>query len=196
MSSISIEVNGRSIATISLAGMEVVDVSVHGALDREQKATLSAMGGNYSEGGCGHLIWIDDRRLLPGEVLSVRLNEACDIATRGKTIAELYPDEDPSIKPDFSISDEMATEIRARPRLHEGFIVQAETSLGQQEKATSDDLNTDFTFSVLWNRFRPDQVRVRLATYCLDDVLARTGGTEYLKTALSIGDNVTFLVLQ
>jgi hypothetical protein len=196
MSSISIEVNGRGIATISLAGIEVVDVFVHGALDREQKAILSAMGGNYSEGGCGHLIWIADRCLLPGEVLSVRFNEACDTATPGKTIDELYPDEEPSTKSDFSISDEMAAEIRARPRLHERFIVQVETSLAQQAKATSDDLNTDFTFSFLWNRFQPDQVRVRLATYCLDDVLARTGGTEHLKNTLSIGDDVTFLVLQ
>lgn len=196
MSCISIEVNGRGIATISLAGMDVVDVSVHGALDREQKAILSAMGGNYSEGGCGHLIWIAERGLLPGDVLSVRLSEGCDIATQGKTIAELYPDEEPSTKSDFSINDEIAEEIRARPRLHEGFVVQVETSLAQEAKATSDDLNTDFTFSFLWDRFRPDQVRVRLATYCLEDVLARTGGTEHLKTTLTIGDNAIFSVLQ
>lgn len=196
MASITIEVNGRDIATISLAEMEVVDVSVHGALDREQKAMLSAMGGNYSEGGCGHLIWIADRSLLPGEVLSVRFNETCDIATQGKTIDELYPDEEPSTEADFAISDVMAAEIRARPRLHEGFIVQVETSLAQQAQATSDDRNTDFNFSFLWNRFQPDQVRVRLATYCLDDVLARTGGKEQLNSTLSVGDKVEFLMLQ
>lgn len=89
MSSISVEVNGRGIATISLAGMDVVNVSVHGALDSEQKALLSAMGGDYSEGGCGHLIWIAEHGLLPGEVVSVRLIEECCTATQGKTIAEL-----------------------------------------------------------------------------------------------------------
>jgi hypothetical protein len=193
---ISIEVNGRCIATIDLAGMDVVNVSVHGALDREQKAILSATGGNYAEGGCGHLIWIAERGLLPGDVLRVMLSEAGDIATRGKTIAELYPDEESSTKPDFSISDKMAEEIRARPRLHEGFVVQVETSLAQEATATSDDLNTDFTFSFFWDRFRSNQVRVRLATYCLDDVLARTGGTEHLKNTLSIGDDVRFSVLQ
>ena len=50
MSSISIEVDGIGIATIGLAGMDVVDVSVHGSLDREQKATLSAMGGELFRG--------------------------------------------------------------------------------------------------------------------------------------------------
>jgi hypothetical protein len=191
-----IAANGRGIATISLASMEVVDVSVHGALDREQKAMLSAMGGNYAEGGGGHLIWIAEHCLLPGEAISVSLSEACDFVTAGKTIDELYPDEEPLTDFDFSISDEMAEDIRARPRLHEGFVVQVETSLAQVANATSDDLATDFTFSVLWDRYRPDQVRVRLATYCLDDVLARTGGKEHLKSILSIGDKVTFTLLQ
>lgn len=196
MSCISIEVNGRGIATVKLAGMDLVDVSVHGALDREQKAILSAMGGNYSEGGCGHLIWIADHNLLPGEVVGVSLIASCDFATQGKTIAELYPGEEPSTRTDFSISDEMAEEIRARPRLHEGFVVQVQTSLAEVASATSDELNTDFSFSVLWDRFRPDQVRVRLATYCLDDVLAKTGGNEHLKNILSSGDHVTFSLLQ
>lgn len=53
MPSISIEVNGIGIATISLAGMDVVDVSVHGSLDREQKATLSAMGGTIPRAAAG-----------------------------------------------------------------------------------------------------------------------------------------------
>lgn len=196
MPSISIEVNGIRIATISLTGMQVVDVSVHGGLDCEQKARLSAMGGNYADGGCGHLIWIAERGLLPREVLHVRLNETCDIADQGKTIAELYPDEEPSTRSDFTISDEMAAEIRARPRLHEGFIVQVETSLAQQAKAASDDLNTDFTFGLLWDSFRPNQARVRLATYCLDDVLARTGGTKHLQTTLSLGDSASFSLVK
>jgi len=196
MSCIVIEVNGRGIATISLAGMGVVDVSVHGALDREQKAMLSAMGGDYSEGGAGHLIWIAEHGLLPGEVVGVSLSKACDFATIGKTIDELYPDAEPFVNTDFSISDDMAREIRARPRLHEAFAVQVDTSLAQVANATSDDFNTDFTFNVLWNRFQPDQIRVRLATYCLDDVLARTGGKEHLKNILFVEDKVTFTLVQ
>lgn len=196
VSSISIEVNGVGIATISLAGMDVVDVSVFGGLDREQKAMLSAMGGNYSEGGCGHLIWIAERGLLPGELLSVRLNETCGIATPGKTIAELYPEAEASTRSDFSVSADMAAEIRARPRLHEGFKVQVETSRAQQACARSDELNTCFTFGILWDRFRPDQLCVRLASYCLDDVVARTGGNAHLETTLSMGDSVSFSVLE
>jgi len=196
MHSMAIELNGERIATIGLAGMDVIDVSVHGALDHEQKAVLDAMGGNYGEGGCGHLIWVEERSVLPGDIVKVSLLEHADRTDRGKTIAEFYPDEAPSTQTDFSISDAMAAELRARPRLHEGFIVQAETSSGQRATAASDARHTDFTFGLLWNRFNPDRARLRMSTYCLDDVLARTGGTEHLQTTLSFGEHASFSLLR
>jgi hypothetical protein len=150
------------------------------------------MGGNYEEGGCGHLIWVAEQSLLPGEVLSVRLDESSDISDPGKTIDELYPDDEPSTQTDFTINDEMAAEIRARPRLHKEFVVRGETSLGQQATVTSNDLNTSFTFRVLWDFTRPSRARVRLTTHCFDDVLARRGGTEHLLAELSFGDSASF----
>jgi hypothetical protein len=196
MPGISVEVNGTRIATISLAGQEVVDVSVSGSLERQPKAMLHAGGNHRVEDGYGYLIWIDERALLPGDVLRVSLDESCGIADQGKTIDELYPDEEPCTRTDFTIDENMAAELRARPRLHEAFLVQAETSSGQQATAASDDLNTDFSFSLLWDSSRPNQARVRLATHCLDDVLARTGGTTHLKTMLSVGDSASFVLAQ
>jgi hypothetical protein len=134
--------------------------------------------------------------MLPGDVVKVTLNEACDIADQGKTIAELYPDEELPPGSDFTISDEMAAELRARPRVHDDFIVQVETSFVQQVRAASDDLNTDFTFGLLWDSFCPNQARVRLTTYCLNDVLTRTGGTRHLQTTLSLGDSASFLLVK
>lgn len=184
---------------IDLTGMDMVDVSVHGALDSTQKATLEAWGGNYAVGGSGHLIWIAERALLPSEVLTVKLSDKydkCDIADQGKTIAELYPDDEPCTISDFSIDDQRAAEIRARPRLHEDFIVQAETSSAKQVTAASDERNTDFTFNILWHNLWPTQARVRLATYCLTDVLARTAGTEHLQTMLCSNDSASFVLLR
>jgi hypothetical protein len=194
MPCISVELNGTRIATISLAGREVVDVSVHGALDRDPKATLNAGGNHLVEGGYGNLIWIAEQALLPGDVVRVSLDESCSIADQGKTIDELYPDEEPSTRPDFTIDEDMAAQARSRPRLHEAFLVQAKTSSGELASAASDDLNTDFSFSLLWDSFHPNQARVRLATYCLDDVLARTGGTTHLKTMLAVGDSASFVL--
>jgi len=192
MPGITIELNGTHVATIDLARMEVVDVSVHGALDQNPKASLHAMGGNYSEGGCGHLIWVADQSLLPGETLSVKLTDECCISDKGRTIQELYPDDELSTQTDFTINDEMAAEIRARPRLHEAFSVQVETSNGQNAAALSNELNTSFSFGVLWNFIRPTEVRVRLNTHCLDDVLARKVGTNHLEGVLSFGDSASF----
>lgn len=192
MPGLAIELNGTHVSTINLSGMDVVDVSVHGALDRNPRAALDAMGGNYADGGCGHLIWVTEKSLSPGEVLSVKLIEACDITDQGRTIQEVFPDDEPCTQTDFTINDEMASEIRARPRLHEAFSVYVETSHGQQASAMSDDGNTSFTFRVLWDYTRPTQARVHLTTHCLDDVLARKVGHSHLEGVLSFGDSASF----
>jgi len=129
-------------------------------------------------------------------VVNVGLDASTDVGDHGRTIAELLPDAEPSTRTDFTISDEMAAELRARPRLHEWFIVQAGTSAGQQAAAASDGLNTDCSFNVLWDSFQPHQARVRMATYCLDNVLARHGHTEHLQTTLAFGESASFTLVQ
>jgi hypothetical protein len=196
MPSLAIDVNGTRIATIGLAGMQLVNVHVHGGLDGEQKAVLDAHGGNYAAGGCGHFIWVEEHALLPGDVVSVSLDASGDSGDRGRTIDELFPGAEPSTRTDFTISDEMATELRARPRLHERFVVEAGTSAGGQAQAASDDLNTDFGFLVGWNSFQPHQARVSLRTHCLDDVLARRGGSDHLRTTLALGESASFTLVE
>jgi hypothetical protein len=196
MPSIVVEVDGARIATINLDGMQVVDVSVHGGLDGENKATLSATGGNYADGACGHVIWIAERPLQAGEVVVVTLDENCDLADHGQTMNELYPDEAPRTRTDFTISDEMAAEIRARPQLHDRFIVQAETSSGERVTALSDELNTNFRFGLLWDWLHPDRARTWLTTYCFEDVLARTGRAKHLETSLVLGEHASFSLVR
>jgi hypothetical protein len=196
MPGFSIEINGMRVATIDLAGLEVVDVSVHGALDRLPKARLDASGGRYTASDSGHWIWVAEHALLPGDVLRVTLHEQCDSADPGKTIAELYPDEAPCTVTDFSITDQMAAEIRALPRLHDQFSVRAETSSGQQARAASNDGNTDFSFGLLWDHFHPSQARVQLSTYCFDDVLKRTGGTKNLQTTIGLEECASFVLVR
>lgn len=195
MPGITIELNGNRIATIDLAGMQVADVSVRGGLDREQKAVLDAMGGNVDAGGCGSLIWVADRPVPPGEVLRVSLADSRGTADRGRTIEELYPDEPPSTRTDFTISDEMAAAIRARPQRHEGFTVRAATSSGDQAQAASGERHTDFSFGVFWDSYHPGQARIRLRTHCLDDVLARSGGTAHLDATIATGGSASFVLV-
>lgn len=196
MPSILIEVNGSRVTTIDLAGMQVVDVAIHGGLDGENKATLSAMGGNYADGACGHLIWIDQHALLPGHVVCFKLQEDCANADRGQTLEELYPNEEATTNTDFTISDAMDAELRARPRLHDEFIAQVETSSGERITAVSDNLNTNFRFGLLWDWLHPDRARMRLATYCFDDVIAGRGGQEHVETLLAHGEQVSFSLIR
>lgn len=193
MPCLSVELDGSRLAMISLAGMDVVDVSVHGALDCNPKATLHAMGGNTSAGGSGSLIWVPEQALLAGQVVRVTLLEACEQPDRGRTMEELFPDDEPCTQTDFTIDDTMAAQLRARPQLHQAFAVQAGTSQGQQA-AVSDPRNTSFTFRVVWDFTGPDQARVRLTTHCLDDVLARRAGSTHLEAVLALGDSTSFVL--
>jgi hypothetical protein len=195
MPHIAVNVNNVRIATINLASTRLMNVSVHGALDRPLKAAVDAMGGNYDEGGCGHLTWLMEHPLKPGDIVRVHLNHGDATGDAGKTFEEMFPDETPSAQTDFSISDTMAAEIRARPRLHAAFEVQASTSAGQYATATSDERHTDFRFSVLWDHFQPDQARIHLATHCLDHVLARMAGTTHLQTTIQAGESATFSLI-
>lgn len=196
MPHIAVDMNDGRIATIDLSGLQVANVSVHGALDREPKAVLDAMGGNYQEGGCGHLVWVVERSLSPGDVVRVSLHAGDAVCDPGKTLAQLYPDDTPCTQTDFSITDAMADELRARPQRHAAFTVGVSTSSGQQAGATSDERNTAFTFSLLWDHFSPDRARILLATNCLDDVLARRSGTEHLVTTIPSGETASFTLVR
>jgi hypothetical protein len=195
MTGMTVELDGIRLTTINMAELQFVDVSVHGALDQNPKARLSANGGNYSDGGCGHLIWIPEDTVRAGKVVKVTLTDSCSIADKGKTVQELFPDDPVSTRTDFSINDELAAELRARPLLHEEFTVRAETSDGQYSIATSDEKNTNFTFGILWDWARPAQARVRFRTHCLEDVLARRLGASHLDATISIGDSASFTLI-
>ena len=195
MACLRVELDGACVTTINLSEMGVVHVSVYGALDINPKAVLNADGGGHAQGGPGFLIWIPELTVQAGAVVKVTLHEACDNADQGKTIGELYPDHEPSTQTDFTINDKMAAEIRARPRLHQAFTVQAATSRGQQAMAASDINNTSFTFAVVWDHTRPGQARVHLSTNCLDDVLARRNGTSHLQAILSYADSASFVLI-
>lgn len=195
MAGITVEFDGTKLTTIELDKLEVVDVSVHGALDQNPKARLSAFGGNYSHGGGGHLIWISESSVPEGKVLTVRFTDSCGISDKGRTIQELFPDDISCKQIDFTINSEMAAELRSRPRLYEKFTVSAESSHGAHSTVASDDRNTDFTFNILWDWTRQNQARLRFATYCLDDVLARREGTVHIKATISFDESASFTLV-
>jgi hypothetical protein len=183
------------VATINMARLEVFHVSAHGALDQDPKATLDAMGGQFSDNETSSFwIWISELVLQPEQVVKVCFVDRCGAGESGKTADELFPDEVPSKQTDFTMTPELAEEIRARPRLHKDFTVLVETSQGHRAIATSDELNTSFSFGVLWNWTEPDMARVSLGTHCLDDVIAKRSGRMHLESTFSFGDSATFML--
>ena len=196
MPGITVDLNGTRIAAIDLAALHVMTVSVHGALDSEDLATLDASGGAFGNGGSGYRIWIDQRPLHAGDTVRVTFSRRGDGADPGHTIAQRYPDEAPCTRTDFTPDAQMAAELLARPRLREAFLVQAWTSSGQQASAASDERHTRFQFHVAWNWAEADQVRVALSTCGLDHVLARAGAAQHLQTTLTPGASAVFTLVR
>lgn len=194
MPCLSIELDDVPIATINCSGMEIVAISIEGALDINPKATVDATGGNFAADGCGYLIWVSEKPLPAGEVLRVTLNELCEKADEGKTIAALFPEAAPCTQTDFTITREMAEEIRARPRLHESFAVQVDTSTGFHAVATSNSERSNFSLKVGWDFTRPNQARVYLHSWGLEDAQARRAGAVHMEAVLSVGDGVSVVL--
>jgi hypothetical protein len=81
----------------------------------EDLADLEVSGGSYPDGReSTYLTWVSALSLQPGQVITVLLLENAPTSHLGKTIAELFPDEEPSATTDFKPTPEIIAEIRSR----------------------------------------------------------------------------------
>lgn len=194
MAAIRIEVDGTVLATVTVDGMHVLHVSVHSSLDAEAPALLEVQGGTYGEQVSGHRIWVSDERLAAGQAVKVSLIECDGPFDQGRTLADMFPEDDSSEEFDFAMTDARAAELRTRPRLKDAFSMEVETSSGTGCSVNSDPQNDNFTFMIVWDFTRPLQARLSVRTYCAEDIILRSGGTDHLRETMVLGGSATCLV--
>lgn len=189
-----VTVDGVQAAAVDLAQVDMLAVHVSGDLTRPGLANLSCHGGTYPAGGESTFrIWAE-QDLPTQQAVTVTLLDAPPAGplTAGRTIAELYPDEPPCERIDFTPTAAEVAEIRSRPRLRDGFRWSLLTPDGTALAGRNGPDDDSFSFSVVWTDDRPGKARVRAATSNLDNVLARTGGTELYRGTMAVGETVTF----
>jgi len=196
MPALKVSIDGAPVATVCTDGFDILTVQVHGTLVDSELATLDISGGRYpAVGESTHLIWANDTYLNHGQVVNVAFLENAPTSHAGKTIDELFPDEEPVTQTDFSLTDAMFAEIRARPKARDGFNFRLDMAHGLSVIGETRPADHGFGFSVLWAHTRTEEARVSLHSYSLEELEQRAPGNYYAKERMQFSDSIQFELL-
>ena len=195
MPALSLSIDGITIATVNTDKLNVLDVNVHGTLVNEY-ANLHFAGGFHPEKGePTYLTWINELPLEIGQIVAVSFLDHALTSQKGKTIEELYPDEDLTNTENFKPFPEVVKEIRVMKKQREMFSFKTVSSQGNVLIGQTSPEEHGFGFSALWNAWQPEHVSVSLHTYTLENLESRTSLNYLTKEKISLGSEVQFVLL-
>ena len=116
-------------------------------------------------------------------------------APAGKTIDELYPDDDEAEEDDDApeLSREaVISAVRAKPQLWASASFRCETSHGTVATGSTRAEDHGFAFSIVKPPLPTKQLKISLDTYTLDDVEQQAPGHYLLQESLAPGGWVRF----
>ena len=120
-------------------------------------------------------------------------------APAGKTIDELYPDDDEAEEDDDApeLSREaVISAVRAKPQLWASASFRCETSHGTVATGSTRAEDHGFAFSIVKPPLPTKQLKISLDTYTLDDVEQQAPGHYLLQESLAPGGWVQFEVTE
>jgi hypothetical protein len=183
MPAIAVLLDGELLATVNTSAYDVVSVHVHGTRIDDEFATLEMAGGAYPDSGeSTHLIWINSKELRPGQRIEVHFREMGETLPAGKTVQELFPEEQDIEAPgDFKPTEAMFAELRAKPSRREGFSFQLRGTAGAPFAGRTAPQDHGFGFSLVWNSHRPQRASHSLHAYTLDELEKRIPVRDFIR---------------
>lgn len=182
MPTLTASVNGTRLAQVRTDGYDVMSVSVLGTCIDEEVAELMMTGGKYpKDGESVYLTWVHAHLLKAGDLVEVTIQEDGVTSHSGKTIDELFPNEDEPVEEMdfFNPTSEHFAELRARPRLREVFKFQLETDRGTSYSGKTGKDVHGFSFTVLWNSHRPERASLSLHSYTIESMELKQSGQDH-----------------
>jgi hypothetical protein len=196
MPALSVSIDGNTIATVNTDEFNVLNVQVGGTLVDEHIAMLNFAGGFHPETGeSTYLTWIDQMPLQIGQVVVVTFAENAQTSQKGKTIEELYPNDNIAETIDFKPLPEAIKEIKAMQKQREKVIFRVVLSNGDVFVGNTTPKEHGFGFSVLWNAWQPERASVSLHSYTLENLESRTSLNDLAKEKIPLGSKVQFELL-
>jgi hypothetical protein len=195
MPALKVLVDAQPVETVSTDGTDILCVHLSGSVVDEQFAAVRCDGGAFpAEGESTYLIWISERSLTSGQVVTVEMIERGTSSHPGRTVDELFPDSSPTEKGAATNSQQVLAELRSRRRTREQYRLYFESSHGTRYAGTTGPDELGFGFLVMWTSDHPKQAKVSLHTYTLDDLQRRTP-VFHVQEYLDVGGHVQFKVV-
>lgn len=188
MPALVVSIDGCVFASVCCDDYDIVSVRVSGTLVDERFATLDMSGGLYpNEGNSTYLVWVDEKVLSPLQVVSVALLEDEITSQQGKTIEELFPDEEPMQKVEFQVTDGMFQELREKPLQRDGYELHLKSATGATCFGCTTSEEHGFGFTVLWHSQRYDKASLSLHSYTIDSMEHQTPMRNHFSEFLHLG---------
>ena len=196
MPALSVKLNGEFLVRVATDGLDVFDVGVSGDLLGPEHATLRVSGGSFPEGQPSlYLLWENERTLVPGDTIEVAFLAEGNTSHPGKTIDQLYPDEEESPSEPLAPAEEVVRELKQRPKAFASLAFEFIGPDGSSVLSKTSPEEHGFAFSVLWNSQRPERARASAHTYSLDSLMTKEKGKYHGEAKLSFGERAAFKVL-
>lgn len=195
MPSVAVEVDSTPVATIRCDEFHVVAIRVSSTRIEDTFATLEVTASTHPETGeSTFLMWVHDYALQPGQVITVRLMEEGETTGEGKTIDDLYPDEDPGEHQEPKSEAEGFQELRAMPALRGGYTFTLNSPTHPSYSGATQPDEHGFSFNLLWNWLRPNRAGLSLSSYTIDSIEKRTPSREHSREYILAGQSATLRV--
>ncbi len=191
-----VSINDDHLVTISTENLNVFSIRLHGDTKSQGFALLEASGGFYGDEKIKrHLIWLNEHEIFPDDEITIRFLDEVIPSHSGKTIKELYPEEDKTVEPEGTIDEvfndeEFIHDLVKKTKLRENFSFALELPSGELIRSSTDPSEYSFSYSILWNNLHPERARVSLSSNTLDSIFNKENGSYHLRVLLQLNQEV------
>jgi len=186
-----VRVNNEVVAAVSSENFNILSVRIHGDVLSPEIAVLDVTGGYY--GGpeeTKHLIWVNDHELSELDEVEIQFQDIPASSHVGKTIKEIYPQEEASVDEHPLEIAELAGALREEPRLRNGFDLHVRVSDTDPQVFSVRDPDHSFFVSIMWDWKSIDSAKFSVSSTTIQNIAEQKSGTNYLRRRLRVSQSV------